>query len=80
MEMPPELEDVAGRDERILVTERDQKGGEIAIDFGPNDAEASVDIVGDTAIVVLGERQFEFHVPKGARDVTVNGGVLTIQG
>jgi len=80
MEMPPELEDVAGRDERFLATERDYDGGEIAIDFGPNDAEATVDIVGDTAIVVAGDRQFEFHVPESASDVTVNGGVLTIKG
>ncbi|WP_256393153.1 DUF7127 family protein [Natronoarchaeum rubrum] len=79
MEMPPELEDVAGRDEQILVTERDHDGGEIAVDFGPTDADATVDVVGDTAIVVIGDRQFEFPVPEGASDVTVNAGVLTIR-
>jgi len=81
MEMPSELRDAAGDDEAIVVTEREYDGGsEIAVDFGPTAATPSVDIVGDTAIVVIGDRQFEFHVPEGARDVTVNGGVLTIQG
>jgi len=81
MEMPSELRDAAGDDETIVITEREYDGkSEIAVDLGPTAATPSVDIVGDTAIVVAGDRQFEFHVPEGASDVTVNGGVLTIQG
>lgn len=50
----------------------------VAVDFGPG-VEAVVDVVGETAIVVAGDRQFEFEMPEGATDVTTNGGVLVIE-
>lgn len=79
METPSELEDVAGKREEIKITERDYEGENVvAVDFGPTGDEPAVDVIDDTAIVVVGDRQFEFEVPDGATDITVNDGILTI--
>ena len=81
METPTELEDVAGEEDEILMQEREYDGEtEIVVDFGSVAGTPSLDVVGDTAIVVAGDEQFEFHVPEDATDVTVNEGVLTIRG
>jgi hypothetical protein len=79
METPNELEEVAGKRETIEIGEREY-GDEnvVAVDFGPAVDEPGVDIVDDTAIVVVDGTQFEFEVPENASDVTVNGGILTI--
>jgi hypothetical protein len=50
----------------------------IAVDFGGID-EVSVDIVGETVIVVCGDRQVEFELPAEASNVTVNNGTATIE-
>lgn len=52
----------------------------IAVDFGVSPDELSVDIVDDTAIVVADGQQIEFEVPSDAQDVTINDGILTIEG
>jgi hypothetical protein len=51
----------------------------LAADFGVG-VEGSVDLVGDTAIVVFGDDQYEFEVPVGTTTrASVNNGVLTIE-
>jgi hypothetical protein len=52
----------------------------IAVDFGVATNELSVDIVGDTAIAVADGQQIEFEIPPGAKEVTTNDGILTIEG
>ena len=41
--------------------------------------DASLDVVGNTAIVVAGDRQFEFEIPADATEVTTNDGMLIIK-
>jgi hypothetical protein len=79
METPNELEKVAGNREAIEITERDYDDENlVAVDFGPTGDRQTVDIVDDTAIVVVDGKQYEFEVPENASDVTVNDGILTI--
>lgn len=79
MEAPPELRSAANERENVGIARREEDGRTlIAIDFGPG-VEASLDVVGDTAIVVAGDRQFEFEVPDEASDITVNDGILVIE-
>lgn len=81
METPPELEAAAGDRDEITITKREYDGEQvIAVDFGPTGGKASLDIVDETAIVVVEGDQFEFDVPSGASEVTVNDGILTIKG
>ena len=81
METPPELAAVAGDQEGIYITEREVDGEtEIAVDFGPLPGRPTLDVVGETAIVVVGDEQFEFDVPADATDVSVNDDILTIRG
>lgn len=81
METPPELEATADDRDDITITNREY-GDEsvIAVDFGPVGTEPSVDVVDGVAIVVVDGSQFEFDLPEEATAVTVNGGVLTIEG
>ncbi|ESP89964.1 DUF7127 family protein [Candidatus Halobonum tyrrellensis] len=53
-------------------------GTVIVADFGGVGDDPSVDVVGRTAIVVGDDEQVEFGVPPEATDVSMNGGVLTI--
>jgi len=55
-----------------------EDGSVIVIDFGP-DIEVSVDIVGETAIVIAGDQQYEFEMPAEASDIIANDGVLLIE-
>jgi hypothetical protein len=55
-----------------------EDGVVLAADFGPA-ADASVDVVGDTAIVVAGGEQYDFAVGADAQAFMRNG-VLTIEG
>jgi hypothetical protein len=51
----------------------------LVADFGA-DAEGSVDLVGDTAIVVVGDDQYEFELPAGVTArASMNNGVLTVE-
>jgi HSP20 family molecular chaperone IbpA len=56
----------------------------VAADLGVDDDEVSVDIVGETAIVVVegpGEPvESEFGLPGTGGSATVNNGVLTVEG
>lgn len=80
METPPALEDAAGERDEVTIGRREYDDATIiAVDFGPRAGEPAVDVVGDTAIVVVDGKQFEFDVPADADDVVVNGGILTIE-
>ena len=58
--------------------EYDGRWGLVA-DFGAA-AEGSVDLVGETAIVVVGDDQYEFEVPAGVTTrASMNNGVLTVE-
>lgn len=51
----------------------------LAADFGPA-ADATVDVVGDTIIVVADDEQYEFDVGDGADvDVSIHNGVMTVE-
>ena len=51
----------------------------LAADFGPA-ADATVDVVGDTIILVAGDEQYEFEVAADREPrVAVNNGVLTVE-
>jgi hypothetical protein len=80
MDTPPELQTVADERGDVTVTHRDYDGEHvIAVDFGPGN-HPSVETVGDTVIVVVGDQQYEFELPEAATDVTVNDGILSITG
>lgn len=51
----------------------------IAVDFGPETGDIDVDIVEDTAIVVVGDDHFEFELPDETCELQTNNGVLTIE-
>lgn len=79
METPTELEDAAGSQDEVTISRREYDDETvIVVDFGPVDGEPTLDVVGDTAIVVFDGRQLEFELPADANEVTVNDGVLTI--
>lgn len=78
METPHQLRSAANEQDDVTITRREyEEENVITVDFGPG-VEASVDVVGDTAIVVAGDRQFEFEIPEGATEVTTNDGMLII--
>jgi len=80
METPPELEAAASEREEITITSREYDDEQlVAVDFGPVVGAVELDVVDETAIVVAGDRQFEFDVPSDATDVIVNDGILTIR-
>lgn len=55
----------------------------LAADLGAGAGDATVDVVDDTAIVVIetpeGERQEEFELPEGEARAFIRNGVLTIE-
>ena len=80
METPRELERVGDADGGVMVRRYDYGGTTVvAADLGRAGSAPAVDIVDETALVVVDDRQFEFEVPDEAEDVSVNGGVLTIR-
>jgi hypothetical protein len=77
MRVPKQLRD--GHTDDAVVRELDDEDGSvITVDFGPDAADMSVDVVDDRVLVVMDDRQFEFELPAGASEVTANNGVLTI--
>lgn len=77
MRLPKQLRE-ANRDGTVVRQTEYGDGSVITVDFGPDAADMAVDVVGEMVIVVTDDRQFEFELPAGANDVTVNNGVLTI--
>jgi hypothetical protein len=47
-------------------------------DLGPG-REGSVDILGDTAIVVVDDEQYEFEIPAGEARGSIANGVVTVE-
>ena len=78
MDAPVQLRSAADEREEITIAHREYDGKNvIAIDFGPG-VEATVDVVGEMAIVVAGDEQYEFEIPPDATDISTNDGILTI--
>lgn len=50
----------------------------LAADFGPRE-DASVDVVGDTAIVVVDGEQYDLDLPAGDAQAFIRNGVLSIE-
>jgi hypothetical protein len=79
MEAPRQLRSAADQQDDITITYRDYDDENvIVVDFGPG-VEATLDVVGDTAIVVANGEQYEFEVPEEASDISVNDGMLVIE-
>lgn len=78
METPNELRSVDQRGGILRRCDYDDNSV-IAVDFGAEADNVTVDIVGDTAIVIVDDQQVEFELPEGADDVSVNNGILTIE-
>lgn len=79
MEAPPPLESAANEQEDVTITRREYDDENVVVvDFGRG-AEVALDVVGGTAIVVAGDRQFEFEMPEGATDVRTNHGMVVIE-
>ena len=78
MNVPEELREIDREEAVVREYERDGAAA-IAIDFGPEASDLSVDVVGDTAIVVAGVDQFEFELPDDVEEITTNNGVLTVE-
>jgi hypothetical protein len=79
MEAPRQLRFAADQQDDITITYRDYDDENvIVVDFGPG-VEATLDVVGDTAIVVANGEQYEFEVPEEASDISVNDGMLVIE-
>ena len=53
----------------------------MAVDFGTEEADAAVDIVDDTVIVVLGDDQYEIELPENTENAHtfIKNGVLTVE-
>lgn len=77
MRVPKQLRD-GHTDDAVVRQIEDEGASAITVDFGPDAADMSIDVVDETVIVVTNDRQFEFDLPTGANDVTVKNGVLTI--
>lgn len=79
VETPQELRTVDPDDG--LVTRQEYDGDSVIVaDFGVASDDVAVDIVGETAIVVLDDEQVEFEVPEDADGISVNNGIVTIEG
>ena len=79
MEAPPPLQSAADEQEDVSIARQEYEDEKVVVvDFGRG-VEAVLDVVGDTAIVVAGDRQFEFEMPEDAAEVTTNNGMLVIR-
>lgn len=77
MRTPQELR-TADRQGAVVSEHKYDGESVIAVDFGTDHADLTVDIVDDTAIVIADSEQFEFELPSEASKVTANNGILTI--
>jgi hypothetical protein len=79
MRVPERLQDVDQQGAIIREYEYDTTTT-IAIDFGSEARNISIDIVDGTAIVVVSGEQFEFELPADTDEIVTKNGVLTIEG
>lgn len=79
MNVPERLRETNRRN--AVIRERaDGHTAAIVVDFGPEAGDIAIDVVDDTAIVVVGDDHFEFELPDDAGDLSANNGVLTVEG
>ncbi len=79
MKTPQPLRSAADEEDDLTIARREYDDESVVtVDFGRG-VEAKLDILGDTAIVVAGDRQFEFEVPDEATEFTTNEGMLVIR-
>lgn len=79
MDAPSALRSAADDRDDVAITRREYDDVTVvAVDFGAG-VGTSLDVVDGTAIVVAGDRQFEFEVPEGASEMRTNGGMLVIE-
>lgn len=80
MEAPTPLQSAADEQEDVSITRREYDDEEdvMVVDFGRG-TEAKLDVIDGLAIVVAGDRQFEFEIPDEATEVTTNDGMLIIK-
>ncbi|WP_408958135.1 Hsp20/alpha crystallin family protein [Natrinema sp. 74] len=70
------------REEGQLARRYDYDDGTVlAVDFGTDGADASVDFVDDTVIVVVDDEQYEIDLPVAVDDAHtfIKNGVLTVE-
>jgi hypothetical protein len=71
----------AGEDERFVRRYDYDDEWVIAADIGVGDDQLDVDVVGETAIVLVGEETaMEFDLPGSVESVDTNNGVLVLRG
>lgn len=79
MDTPRKLRTAARQRDDVSIARRNVDGSkELTIDFGRG-VDAKLDVLGDTAIVVAGDEQYEFEVPREASEITANDGFLIIR-
>jgi len=71
----------AGEDEQLVRRYDYENEWVIAADVGVGDEHLDVDVVGETAIVLVdGETGLEFALPGSVESVDTNNGVLVVRG
>ena len=79
MEVPRELRTAADKREVNVHEREDDHETVLTVDFGPAAGDLTVDTVGNTALVITGEDQFEFEIPDEVDEVTTNDGMLILK-
>ncbi|GAB3688345.1 hypothetical protein GCM10028857_22390 [Salinarchaeum chitinilyticum] len=74
-----ELQQFIADDDQAIRSVRRDDGQTVVADFGPDASGASVDLVGDTAIVMHDEEQTDIDLPESAARAFMQNGVLTIE-
>lgn len=71
-----DFEQLPQDDSRIRRVDRED-GEEFVVDLGPVD-DAAVDVVDGTAIVVVGDDQYDLDLPQDDAEAFIRNGVLTV--
>jgi|AntRauTorcE11898_2_1112593.scaffolds.fasta_scaffold110624_2 hypothetical protein len=74
-----ELNALINDDDRSVHSVRRDDGRTVVADFGPVTDSATVDVVGDTAIVMADDEQTDIELPEPAERAFMRNGVLTIE-
>jgi hypothetical protein len=78
MELTEFLRDADRHGAIVRMYNYDDGGNIIVVDFGQATDEIEVDTVGNTAIIVAGDRQLEFEFPVEGSNLSIKNGILTI--
>lgn len=71
-------ERLASREDVVATHYEDDDRAVFVADLGAS-ADGAVDIVDGTAMVVIGDEQYEFSVPAGETTARVHNGVVTVE-